>query len=431
MGTTADKLNAILNTKEAIKQAIRDKGVYIGDHDAFAEYPDAIRSIETSSSEGGSDDFFNLRTQNGTNMGFLFYVYQSEELDVSNLDTSNAETMQGMFCECYNLTTLNLSNFDTSNVTDMRDMFYCCNNLIELDLSNFNMNNVDLENSGNDYILGECSVLQKLRLDNCDNVTIDKIINSPGFPIDTIYDENGNGISRKIYARIENTEGLGAPENWKFIYHIVDGADYIVGIYRNNDEITEADTLVTSEHTELYTMFAGCINLTTVHNMENWDTSNVTIMAGMFQNCKNLISLDLSNFNTNNVTSMSNMFCGCNNLITLDLSSFNTSNVTNMREMFYDCTKLTALNISNFDMTNITAPRGMFGNCNALHTIRLDNCNNDTINKIINSMKFPTDAIDGVQRKIYVQEANITGLTAPTNWIFVDLDGNEIVQGEE
>ena len=31
--STADKLNKILETKQAIKQAIRDKGVYVGDYD--------------------------------------------------------------------------------------------------------------------------------------------------------------------------------------------------------------------------------------------------------------------------------------------------------------------------------------------------------------------------------------------------------------
>ena len=123
MGTTADKLNAILNTKEAIKQAIRDKGAYIGDYDAFAEYPDAIRSIETSSSEGGSDEFFNLRTQNGTNFSNLFYFYGGSELDLSSFDTSNVTDMNSMFWGCHNLETLNISNFDMNAYEEKRIKF--------------------------------------------------------------------------------------------------------------------------------------------------------------------------------------------------------------------------------------------------------------------------------------------------------------------
>ena len=146
MGTTADKLNAILNTKEAIKQAIRDKGVYIGDHDAFAEYPDAIRSIEAGSSEGGSDEFFNLRTDNGTNMCALFCYYPGNELDLSVLDTSKAINMSMMFSYCFSISSLDLSSFDTRNVCNMSQMF-SYSNFNNINLSNFDTGNVyDMNN---------------------------------------------------------------------------------------------------------------------------------------------------------------------------------------------------------------------------------------------------------------------------------------------
>lgn len=50
--STADKLNKVLETKEAIKQAIIDKGQTVGD--IFADYPAAIRNIEGG---GGSGKF--------------------------------------------------------------------------------------------------------------------------------------------------------------------------------------------------------------------------------------------------------------------------------------------------------------------------------------------------------------------------------------
>ena len=42
--STADKLNKLLETKEAIKQAIIDKGGTVGD--VFADYPAAIQNIQ-------------------------------------------------------------------------------------------------------------------------------------------------------------------------------------------------------------------------------------------------------------------------------------------------------------------------------------------------------------------------------------------------
>ena len=188
--------------------------------------------------------------------------------------------------------------------------------------------------------------------------------------------------------------------------------------------------MVNSSHTDLSEMFFGCTNLTTINNIDQWDTSNVTDMHGMLYNCANLTTLDVSNFDTNNVTYMNHMFYGCTNLTTLDVSNFNTSNVITMNQMFYNCTGLTSLDLSNFDTSNVTNFTAMFQNCTSLHTIRLDNCSNDTISKIITSSYFPTDAIEGVTRKIYVNPDNIEGLTAPTNWVFVDSDGNEIVPDE-
>ena len=50
-------------------------------------------------------------------------------------------------------------------------------------------------------------------------------------------------------------------------------------------------------------------------------------MHDMFNNCVNLLSLDLSNFDTNNVVEMSGMFAQCHSLKSLDISNFDTSKV--------------------------------------------------------------------------------------------------------
>ena len=77
-------------------------------------------------------------------------------------------------------------------------------------------------------------------------------------------------------------------------------------------------------------------------------------MERMFQDCKTLISLDVSNFDTSNVERMALMFCECESLTELDLSSFDTSKAgTNgshaYLSMFCFCRNLRKLNISNFD----------------------------------------------------------------------------------
>lgn len=126
----------------------------------------------------------------------------------------------------------------------------------------------------------------------------------------------------------------------------------------------------TSKMTDMSWMFDNCLSLTTL-DLSNFDTSNVTNMSYMFSKCQSLTSLDLSNFDTSKVTDMSYMFSYCSRLISLDLSSFDTSNVTDMSYMFEDCSGLTLLDLSNFNTENMTDMHYMFKYCDSLTTINV------------------------------------------------------------
>ena len=88
------------------------------------------------------------------------------------------------------------------------------------------------------------------------------------------------------------------------------------------------------------TKFGGSSNLDILTNV---DTSSVTDMNGIFEDCITFVSLDLSPLDTSSVTDMGRMFNNCNKLASLDLSSFDTSSVTDMSSMFNGCSKLTSL----------------------------------------------------------------------------------------
>ena len=77
----------------------------------------------------------NLDTSNATDMSGMFAGCSSlTALDVSGFDTSNATDIGGIFSGCSGLTALDVSGFDTSNVTYMRSMFYGCSDLTALDI---------------------------------------------------------------------------------------------------------------------------------------------------------------------------------------------------------------------------------------------------------------------------------------------------------
>lgn len=60
--STVDKLQHLIRTKTAIKDAIVEKGISVADTDTFASYPDKIKAIQTGGGEGGDKLFIENRT---------------------------------------------------------------------------------------------------------------------------------------------------------------------------------------------------------------------------------------------------------------------------------------------------------------------------------------------------------------------------------
>ena len=134
MGTTAQKLNKILETKEAIRTAINNKGGTLTTTDTFASYPSAIDSLPS----GGGGSLKTLLDATKSTY-YLFSDYSGESVNdlISYNDTENVTNMTNMFYQCYALTTI--PQLDTSKVTNMLQMFYYCQNLTtipQLDTSN-------------------------------------------------------------------------------------------------------------------------------------------------------------------------------------------------------------------------------------------------------------------------------------------------------
>ena len=128
--------------------------------------------------------------------------------------------------------------------------------------------------------------------------------------------------------------------------------------------------------------FHDCSNLTNITGLEYLNTSNVTDMSLMFQNCSNLLSIDVSKFNTAKVINMEHMFMGCSALTSLDLNNFNTANVTNMGMMFFGCSGLSLLNVSSFNTANVTNMYGMFDGCSSLTSLDVSSFNTANVTNI-------------------------------------------------
>ena len=137
------------------------------------------------------------------------------------------------------------------------------------------------------------------------------------------------------------------------------------------------DNLDTSLVTDMSGMFDNCCALSTL-DVSSFDTAQVRDMSAMFDRC-GVTSLDLTSFNTSNVTDMSWMFTNegsASKLETLTLGeSFTTANVTDMKSMFFGCDKLTSLDVSKFDTTKVTDMMQMFDYCKALTMLDVSSFN--------------------------------------------------------
>ena len=94
-------------------------------------------------------------------------------------------------------------------------------------------------------------------------------------------------------------------------------------------------------------------------------------MKGFFEESTNIISLDLSNFDTSNITTIDHMFNNCNKLKEIKgINKFNTNKVINMSAMFQQCNEIEHLDLSNFDTSNVTDMSFMFNECYKLKEIK-------------------------------------------------------------
>ena len=308
-------------------------------------------------------DVTNFNTENVANMERMFIGCSALlSLDVTNFNTAKVTDMSYMFANCVALTSLYLTNFNTAKVTNMERMFSFCKALTTIYASS---KFVTPQVSNSIRMFYNCEKLKgevEWKKDKATDKTYAKI-------------EGGyfsGGIPRVKYADgtltffLTSKETLGENE-----YELNSGKNLPEWV-KHTFSITKVvfDTsFANARPTSCYKWFFWCEKLNQVEGIKNLNTKEVTDMADMFYECRDLSLLDVSDFNTEKVTDMSGMFYECISLKLLDVAKFNTANVKSMSNMFYRCNNLDLLDVSDFNTANVTNMQGMFYSCPALTTI--------------------------------------------------------------
>lgn len=76
------------------------------------------------------------------------------------------------------------------------------------------------------------------------------------------------------------------------------------------------------------------------------------------------------NINTSLITDLSNMFNNCETLVNVNLTKFDFSKITNMKNLFFNCTNLQSVDVDVLDLVNIrNSASSIFKNCTSLTSV--------------------------------------------------------------
>ncbi len=328
------------------------------------------------------------------------------EINLSNLNTSGVTNMASMFENCYALESIvGINSWSGAAVTTTEKMFYECNKLEALDLSSFETNSC-LKNVSEMFC--HCEIVTEINLSslNTSGVTNMTSMFENCYALKSIV-----GINSWSGAAVTTTASMFCECN---ALEALDLSRFgttsnLTNVNKMFYECSSLKSLKvpfnTSKVTDMQYTFYNCNQLTTINGIENWSGNAVKLATGMFYYCQKLTALNLSSFDTTSkLTNVKHMFDNCVNVTEIKLSSLNTSGVTDMsfmfnncsnlksivgtgnwsgdsvkttKQMFYGCENLAkteggspgTLDLSNFSTTNVTDMEGMFYNCKNISSI--------------------------------------------------------------
>ena len=332
-------------------------------------------------------------------------------VDFGDLDTSNSESLVGMFSGCSALQNVTL-NFNTANVTTFGWMFdKGCTSLTKVALGdNFVVNKSATLTS----MFSGCTSLETIEVKagtdwssntGDSNEMFLYCMKLPGF----VFSVTNN--SRAYAGKKGDIQGYFTERNSVASYNLMNRGndnDSIIKQYRNAKSVAFSNTIPTkfSDSTIVDSAHYGSVKAYKVDNADGsynviiaaqqQISSGATSLASMFKGFENLTSVDFGNLDTSKATTLIGMFSGCKSLTTVNIN-FNTSNVSDFRWMFdKGCNALTTVEFgSNTSVSSSAQLAYMFQDCISLNKLIVKNQSHwgdttgDTTGMFQNCTKLP------------------------------------------
>ena len=275
---------------------------------------------------------------------------------LENLNTSEVINMGAMFMNSTGLTTLDLSCFNTAKVRSTMAMFMGCSNLTTIYVG---------EGWSNDAVTNSAAMFN-----GCNSLTGGQGTTYDASHTDKAYAhiDGGPGNPGYFTAAMQKAYAKYTEENTTLTFYCDDQYASHPGGYYDIPALVPAwmelggkithvvfdPSFAQVRPTMVFGWFAMMENLKKITGMEHFNTSEATVMAGVFAGCTSLTTLDLSSFNTEKVQVMSEMFSGCTSLKTVYVGEgWTTAGVVQSDNMFNACTQIKGGKGTTYDANHI------------------------------------------------------------------------------
>ena len=125
---------------------------------------------------------------------------------------------------------------------------------------------------------------------------------------------------------------------------------------------------INASPTTMGSMFRNCYSLEYI-NIDNLFTDKALYPSYMFDNCHSLKSLNLQKATFIHAKTLTCLFRNCYSLTSVNLANFDTAEVIDLSHMFENCYELTSLDLNHIITEYTTDMSFMFHNCSGLTSL--------------------------------------------------------------
>ena len=396
MGTTADKLNKIFETKEAIRTAINNKGGTLTETDTFASYATAIDNIKSGGSGGGEEksiyvDFLDgdgtLLKREYLDVGGTATPPDDPNLDSDYLTFSGWSDME--FTNITKIKTIYAIYITKDNATYIFIHIPTANKAIMLRFGG-TVTSVDWGDGTTDATLSHTY--------SATGDYVIKVIGGTSIPTNILNSTNDNTFVLKCY--LSNTiKGLNSAFNQCFSLKsiilpkdikVIGPSTFYQCFSLESINLPSTITAINSQ------AFLGCYTLKNI----SFPSGVTSIGKGAFTNCYLLKNITLPS----GVTSLDNTFYGCYALTNINISSSITKLGDNV---FAYCHSLSSISLPS---SITTLGSATFSSCYNIQQVIIN------ANSVV-TIQSNSFAKASYGTKFYVPDNLVEDYKVATNWV--------------